>query len=117
MSSYKNFDKAVEEADQAELAFKVAGKEYKVPGQLPAKVVLTQLRLANDLGEVGTKNIGEWLEALLGEEVYEDMLNRNVSWAILEELLMWLLQEYGVIPKEEVSDEEGSEGGEEEAPK
>jgi hypothetical protein len=117
MSSYKNFDKAVEEADKKELVFTVAGTEYRVPGQLPAKVVLTQLRLANDEGEIGTKNIAEWLEALLGSEVYNKLLDAGVSWASLESLLMWLLEEYGVIPKSEDIEEEGSEGGEEEAPK
>lgn len=112
--SYKNFDSAVNEADDAKLTFKVAGKEYSVPAQLPAKVILTQLRLANDMGEVGTKNIGEWLKALLGDEIYDDLLNSGITWTKLEELLTWLLEEYGILPKE---DDEESEGGEEEAPK
>ncbi len=112
--SYKDFDSAVEEADNDKLTFKVAGKEYKVPAQLPAKVILTQLRLANDSGEVGTKNIGEWLKALLGDEIYEEILNAGITWTKLEELLTWLLEKYGILPKE---DNDESEGGEEEAPK
>jgi hypothetical protein len=112
--SYKNFDSAVDEADENKITFTVAGKEYKVPAQLPAKVILTQLRLANDNGEVGTKNIGEWLKALLGDEIYDELLDSGITWTKLEELLTWLLEEYGILPKE---DDEESEGGEEEAPK
>ena len=112
--SYKNFDSAVDEADENKITFTVAGKEYKVPAQLPAKVILTQLRLANDTGEVGTKNIGEWLKALLGDEIYDELLDSGITWVKLESLLTWLLEEYGILPKE---DDEESEGGEEEAPK
>ena len=112
--SYKNFDSAVDEADENKITFTVAGKEYKVPAQLPAKVILTQLRLANDTGEVGTKNIGEWLKALLGDEIYDELLDSGITWVKLENLLTWLLEEYGILPKE---DDEESEGGEEEAPK
>ena len=112
--SYKNFDSAVDEADENKITFTVAGKEYKVPAQLPAKVILTQLRLANDTGEVGTKNIGEWLKALLGDEIYDELLDSGITWVKLENLLTWLLEEYGILPKE---DDEESEGGEEEDPK
>ena len=112
--SYKNFDEAVNEADDAKDYFQGSWEEYNVPAQLPAKVILTQLRLANDMGEVGTKNIGEWLKALLGDEIYDELLDSGITWTKLEELLTWLLEEYGILPN---ADDEESEGGEEEAPK
>jgi len=113
MSEFKDFDEAVAEADENELTFKVAGKVYKAPSQLPAKVVLTQLKLSNEQGGIEQQNLGEWLTALIGEETFNDMLERDVSWGQLESVLNYLLQEYGVVPKEG----EDSEGGEEEDPK
>ena len=41
------------------------------------------------------------------------MLDNNVSWTQLEQVLNYLLEEYGVIPKQT----EEVEGGEEEDPK
>lgn len=112
MSEFIDFDEAVEEADNKKLTFKVAGKVYEAPSQLPAKVVLTQLKLTNEQGGIEQKNLGEWLTALIGEEIFNDMLDNGVSWPQLEKVLNYLLIEYGVIPKtEEV------EGGEEEDPK
>tara|TARA_B100000287_G_scaffold380545_1_gene384313 strand:- start:1415 stop:1756 length:342 start_codon:yes stop_codon:yes gene_type:complete len=113
MSEYKDFDEAVAEADEEKLTFKVAGKVYNAPAQLPAKVVLTQLKLSNEEGGIGQNDLGEWLEALIGEESFQDMLDRNVSWGQLEAVLQYLLEEYGVVPK--IGDD--SEGGEEEDPK
>ena len=113
MSEYKDFDEAVAEADEQKLSFKVAGKVYEAPAQLPAKVVLTQLKLTNEQGGIEQQNLGEWLEALIGEDIFEEMLNSGASWKQLEAVLNYLLEEYGVIPKET----EDSEGGEEEDPK
>jgi len=113
MSEYKDFDEALAEANEDKISFKVAGKLYEAPSQLPAKVVLTQLKLTNEEGGIAQQNLGEWLQALLGEEIFKDMLDRDVSWNQLEAVLNYLLQEYGVIPKEDETDE----GGEEEDPK
>jgi len=113
MSEYKDFDEAVAEADEEKLSFKVAGKVYEAPAQLPAKVVLTQLKLTNQQGGIEQQNLGEWLTALIGEEIFNDMLENDVSWTQLEMVLNYLLHEYGVVPKET----EEVEGGEEEDPK
>tara|TARA_Y100000996_G_scaffold30131_1_gene21404 strand:- start:7073 stop:7414 length:342 start_codon:yes stop_codon:yes gene_type:complete len=113
MSEYKDFDEAVAEADDDKLSFKVAGKVYEAPSQLPAKVVLTQLKLTNEQGGIEQQNLGEWLGALIGEEIFEEIIESGASWSQLEAVLNYLLQEYGVIPKEA----EEAEGGEEEDPK
>ena len=113
MSEFKDFDEAVNEADDKKLSFKVAGNVYEAPSQLPAKVVLTQLKLTNEEGGIEQRDLGDWLEALLGEKIYKDMLDNNVSWTQLEQVLNYLLEEYGVIPKQT----EEVEGGEEEDPK
>jgi hypothetical protein len=98
MSEFKDFDKAYEELTQKTLDFKVAGKKYSIPSQLPASVVLGQLTILNETGSIDTKQIGKFLEQLLGEEVLKDMMDNKVSWKQLEELLNWLLIKYEVIP-------------------
>tara|TARA_B100000427_G_C15457160_1_gene572374 strand:- start:798 stop:1139 length:342 start_codon:yes stop_codon:yes gene_type:complete len=113
MSEFKDFDEAVAEADEDKLTFKVAGKVYEAPAQLPAKVVLTQLKLSNEEGGIEQNQLGEWLTALIGQDTFEDMLKRNVSWKQLEAVLQYLLEEYGVVPK--AGDD--AVGGEEEDPK
>ena len=45
MSEYKDFDAAISEEVEDTLEFKIAGREYEVPAQLPARVVLMQLTL------------------------------------------------------------------------
>ena len=113
MTKFKDFDEAVKEEDDAKITFKVAGETFSCPAQLPAKVVLTQLKLTNQQGGIEQQNLGEWLTALIGEEIFNDMLENDVSWTQLEMVLNYLLQEYGVVPKET----EEVEGGEEEDPK
>ena len=111
MSEFKDFDKAYEELTQHTLDFKVAGKKYSIPGQLPASVVLGQLAVLNEQGLVDPKQISKFLEQLLGTEVLQDMMENKVSWKQLEELLNWLLIQYEVIPDPdaEVTEDEGDE--------
>jgi hypothetical protein len=61
-------------------------------------VVLGQLAILNDAGEPDPKQIGKFLEELLGAEILQDMMENKVSWKQLEELLNWLLVQYAVIP-------------------
>lgn len=111
MSEFKDFDKAYEELTQNTLDFKVAGKKYSIPGQLPASVVLGQLAVLNEQGLVDPKQISKFLEQLLGAEVLQDMMENKVSWKQLEDLLNWLLIQYEVIPNPdaEVTEDEGDE--------
>lgn len=115
MSEFKDFDKAYEELTQKTLDFKVAGKNYSIPGQLPASVVLGQLAILNENGLVDPKQMGKFLEQLLGEQVLKDMMDNNVSWKQLEELLNWLLIQYQVIPDPEAEEVEAE--GDDDSPK
>lgn len=116
MSEFKDFDKAYEELTQKTLDFKVAGKKYSIPGQLPASVVLGQLSIINEQGMVDPKQIGKFLEQLLGEQVLKDMLDNKVSWKQLEELLNWLLVQYDVLPDPNAT-EDNAEAGDSDSPK
>jgi len=99
MSEYKDFDEAVAEADDDKLTFKVGGKVYEAPSQLPAKVVLTQLKLTNEQGGIEQQNLGEWLTALIGEDIFNDMLDNNVSWPQLEKVLNTCYKSMGLFQK------------------
>ena len=98
MSDYKDFDKAYEELTNKTLDFKVAGRKYSIPGQLPASVVLAQLSILNEDGSVDPTQIAKFLGELVGDENLKDMMDNKVSWKQLEDLLNWLLIQYNVIP-------------------
>jgi hypothetical protein len=114
---FKDFDEAIREVNDAKITFKVAGQTFDCPAQLPAKVVLTQLKMQNELGGIDQKDIGEWLRMIIGEETFDKLLEQNISWTILEELLGWLLVQYGIVQSAEELEGSDTEGGEEEDPK
>ena len=87
-----------EELTNKTLDFKVAGRKYSIPGQLPASVVLGQLSILNEDGSVDPTQIAKFLGELVGDENLKDMMDNKVSWKQLEELLNWLLIQYNVIP-------------------
>lgn len=104
--NYKDFDAAVVEDDALE--FTMMGKNYTLSAQLPAKVILTQMRHMDETGVVPTSVIPEWLEALLGKDILDELLNKGATWPALEELLNWLLTKYGIAGGE-VEVEEGED--------
>jgi hypothetical protein len=104
--NYKDFDAASKSGE--ELTFTLMGTKYSLPGELPAKVILTQMRHMDDTGVVPTSVIPEWLEALLGQKILNELLDKGATWPALEELLNWLLDKYG-IASGEVEVEEGED--------
>tara|TARA_B100000212_G_C27194536_1_gene456091 strand:- start:401 stop:733 length:333 start_codon:yes stop_codon:yes gene_type:complete len=104
--NYKDFDAAVEAEDI--LKFTMMGKDYELSSQLPAKVILTQMRHMDETGVVPTSVIPEWLEALLGKKVLDELLEKGATWPALEGLLNWLLTKYGIAGGE-VEIEEGED--------
>ena len=66
--NYKDFDASVEEEDNNKLEFTMVGNTYTLPAQIPARVVLTQMRYMDETGVVPTSVIPEWLESLLGKK-------------------------------------------------
>ena len=108
---YKDFDAAITEADKKPIKFKMAGAEYELPSQLPARVVLTQMRFMDEEGGMSTNSLPEWLESLVGKENLETMLNDGATWNQLDELLQWLLNEYGIGGEDEDVELEVAEEG------
>ena len=74
-----------------------------------------QLKMQNEQGGIDQKDIGEWLRMIIGEEIFDKLIELNISWTTLEDLLGWLLVQYGIVQSQEELAE--SEGGEEEDPK
>ena len=100
--NYKDFDAEVSESTKENLEFTMIGKKYSLPGQIPARVVLTQMRYMDETGVVPTSVIPEWLESLLGEDTMDELISKGATWPQLEELLNWLLEKYGISQSEEL---------------
>tara|TARA_B100000212_G_scaffold318078_1_gene274205 strand:- start:90 stop:440 length:351 start_codon:yes stop_codon:yes gene_type:complete len=102
---FKDFDAAVAEAAEENISFKLAGKNYELPGQLPARVVLTQMRYMDADGEMAANTLPEWLESLVGKSNLDEMLDSGATWPQLDELLQFLLDEYGLAGDQEIEAE------------
>lgn len=102
---FRDFDAAVAESAGEKVTFKIAGDEYELPGQLPARVVLTQMRYMDASGNLAQSALPEWLESLVGKSNLEKMLDAGATWPQLDELLQFLLESYGIAGEEEIEAE------------
>jgi len=102
--SFKDFDAAVETKEP--IRFKLKGELYFLDGDVPASVVLLQLRAAAGGESVDTI---EWLEAILGKESLQKMVDTGVSFPQLVSLLNWLLEQYNLVSTEEKEEEEDTD--------
>ena len=75
-------------------------------------MVLTQIALMDESGNLGNNDIPTWLGALVGEENLAQMLDDGATWEQLEEVTMQLLKFYKIIPEEQEI-----ETGQDDAPK
>ena len=108
--NYKDFDESLSENQDEMLEFTMGGKGYSLPSQIPARVILTQMRYMDETGVVPTSVIPEWLESLLGKDVLEEVIENGATWPQLEELLNWLLDKYGISGENESAEpEEGDD--------
>ena len=81
---YKDFDAALDEAENKAIEFKISGTDYELPGQLPARVVLTQMRFMDESGGLPQNSLPEWLESLVGKDNLDDMLDKGATWNQLD---------------------------------
>lgn len=104
---YQDFDAALKDAKP--IRFKVAGREHEAPPQLPAQVMLMQLRFSDE-ENVSLAKLPDLIESLLGAGTLDQMLEDGATWPQLNSLAMWLLQEYGILkPAAEQAEEEVQE--------
>lgn len=115
----KDFDEALKADKQEKLQIKVAGKQYDLPATLPARTVLTQMRFAGESGDTVPMNmIPEWIASLVGQDNFDQMLEDGMTWNQMNELLVYLLEAYGLQgAADELAGEAEDEQGDEEAPK
>ena len=115
----KDFDEALKADKKEQLQIKVAGKEYDLPAALPAKTVLTQMRYAGESGDtVPTNMVPEWIASLVGQDNFDSMLEDGMTWTQMNDLLVYLLEAYGLqASADELAGEAEDEEGDEDSPK
>jgi len=97
-----DFDEAVSEDAKEPVSIKVCERVYKLPSQLPARVVLQQIKLMDETGGIGTADLPEWLGSLVGEDNLKQMLDDGATWKQLEDVTMKLLIHYKIMTEEQV---------------
>ena len=76
---FKDFDAAASESAGDKIEFKLAGKTYELPGELPARVVLTQMRYMDSQGGMEPSSLPVWLESLVGKDNLDEMLDNGAT--------------------------------------
>lgn len=99
---FKDFDAAASESAGEKIEFKIAGKTYELPGELPARVVLTQMRYMDSQGGMEPSSLPVWLESLVGKDNLDEMLDNGATWPQLDSLLQYLLEAYNIAGDEEI---------------
>ena len=91
----KDFDEAYKAEADEKLQIKVAGKTYDLPATLPARTVLAQMRYASR-STVPMEYLPDWIASLVGQENFDQMLEDGMTWDQMNDLLVYLLEEYGL---------------------
>ena len=104
MEKFKDFDEALEADNLLKLQMKVAGKTYDLPATLPAKAVLSQMKMAEDGESQDLSAIANWVESIVGKDNFNSMLDDGVGWEKLNDILVWLLEAYGLATPDEVEE-------------
>lgn len=113
----KDFDEAYKAEADEKLQIKVAGKTYDLPATLPARTVLAQMRYANE-STVPMEYLPDWIASLVGQENFDQMLEDGMTWDQMNDLLVYLLEEYGLQgATDDVAGEVEDESGEDDSPK
>ena len=103
VDKFKDFDEALEADNILKLQMKVAGKTYDLPAVLPAKAVLSQMKMAEE-GNQSLSSIAEWVESIVGKDNFNSMLDDGIGWEKLNDILVWLLEAYGLATPDEVEE-------------
>lgn len=109
MEKFKDFDEALEADNLEKLQMKVAGKTYDLPATLPAKAVLSQMKMAEE-GTQDLSSIADWVESIVGKDNFNSMLDDGIGWEKLNDILVWLLEAYGLATPDEVEEAQAEAG-------
>lgn len=114
----RDFDEAYKADKEKILQIKVAGKTYDLPATLPARTVLAQMRYANE-STVPMEMLPDWIASLVGKENFDQMLDDGMTWDQMNDLLQYLLEEYGLQGQtgDDTAGEAEDESGDDDSPK
>jgi len=96
-SRHLDLDAALKE--QEPLVFTFNGRDYRLPGSVKASVILRHLSRVDGAGRIPNEDVEGFLSDLLGDRIYQQLLDDGLPYSSLEKLLRWALEEYGIVPK------------------
>lgn len=105
-NKYKDFDEFFAEKEKETINFKFAGKDYNVPASMPAIIPIKMDRLADEYGteaEVPNEETYSLMLKLLPKGKLEE-LAEDASVNELNEILMWIMEQYS--PKADVEEDD-----------
>lgn len=109
--SYRNFDTFLEETSEEQKigGFVLKGQQFELPEQLPAKVMLRNLRgtKKKPTQEDLIQQYESFFVDILGQEQYERLLDTGISLDGLNKLLVQILDMYKVGGDESPNPKEG----------
>jgi len=114
MSKYKDFDEFFAEFAKEPVKFRVGGRDFEAPPELPASVALQTLATMEKYGsqeDVPESELLQMALALLTKEQLAILTDEvKVSINQLGAIISWLLQQYGLASAEgtETDDEKGN---------
>lgn len=86
---YRDFDKFIDELEKKEIKFKLFGKEWVLPSELPVSIVLKAVK-AKDDEEEAFKMLAE----LLGKKQFNELVKLGITMEVMVELLTWSMEMY-----------------------
>lgn len=97
MSEYTEFNAFIAEAERiAPRGFQIGDKQFTLPAELPAKIILKSMRLAGK--EVEQEQVlnffDEFFTTMLGSEQYERLLDTGIGFTALQKLIEWTIAQY-----------------------
>jgi len=107
MSRRLDLDQAI--ADRKPLTLVFRGTEYEMPGAIPAKAVLSYLPVITEEGGIPQELLGEFFSDLIGKDTYYELLDAGLSFPELNEVVGWVVKEYGLVPAEPEGDGSATE--------
>jgi len=89
---YKDFDEFFSEAQKATLKFKIRGKEYEIPAQLPAKAMLEAARASKaHQDKKGVEDVFTAFKAVFPTDVWDELIESGITLDELQQLYVWIV--------------------------
>ena len=112
-SRYRDFDQWDSERKAEPITFKIRGKTYILPANLPAVIPIRAMRLQKQYGSEANVPQGEMMDialSLFGDEQLERLLGSGVDVDALAEIVGWAMEVYTGNPPGEATAPETAPG-------